>query len=234
MIVHLDIVWVFVLNAAVTMAFVIVLGRLKLAPREAPPPRGAMLAQMRDGLAFILAEPALRTILAVLLTGGLLVRSVLELVPAIAAETFASAATGLAVLTGAAAAGAVVSGLTVRDRDAGTLLRGVLIWWAIGAVAAILMTQAPDHWLAVPAAVLLGAAITRGLVGTQTYVQLATPDALRGRVLSFHGLIARGSPAIGALAIGYGADRLGLPVSVTAASVALLLVVGAIALASRG
>lgn len=110
----------------------------------------------------------------------------------------------------------------------------MLIWWAIGAVAAILMTQAPDHWLAVPAAVLLGAAITRGLVGTQTYVQLATPDALRGRVLSFHGLIARGSPAIGALAIGYGADRLGLPVSVTAASVALLLVVGAIALASRG
>ncbi len=59
-------------------------------------------------------------------------------------------------------------------------------------------------------AVLIGAAVSRGLVAAQTAVQLTTPDFLRGRVLSIHGLIARGSPALGALPLGYAIDAIGL------------------------
>ena len=76
--------------------------------------------------------------------------------------------------------------------------------------------------MAVVAAVAIGSTITRALVSTQTFVQLATPDHLRGRILSLHGLVARGSPALGALVIGFAADRIGL-VNAAATSCGLLM-----------
>jgi hypothetical protein len=66
--------------------------------------------------------------------------------------------------------------------------------------------------------------VTRGLVTTQTFIQLTTPDELRGRVLSVHGLIARGSPAVGAVVIGSAADRLGLALAVAVSSGATILI----------
>jgi hypothetical protein len=43
-------------------------------------------------------------------------------------------------------------------------------------------------------------------------------------VLSVHGLVARGSPALGALVIGFAADRLGLAPAVALSSGALILI----------
>ena len=91
---------------------------------------------MTEGFAHILRDPALWLILLVMLCGGSMVRAMLELIPAIAAGTFADNATGLAVLTGSAAFGAVASGLTMGTSKAARLLYGVLLWWGLGAVAA--------------------------------------------------------------------------------------------------
>jgi hypothetical protein len=151
-----------------------------------------------------------------------MVRAMVELIPAIAAGCFANNAKGLAVLTGATAFGAVASGLTIGRKRAAHLLNEVLLWWGLGAVAAIVLTQSRSSALAVMAAAVIGFAITRGLVSTQTFVQLTTPDALRGRVLGIHGLIARGSPALGALVIGFAADRVGLPRAVEVSSGAMI------------
>ncbi|MCJ8520917.1 MFS family permease [Pseudorhizobium tarimense] len=225
MITQLDIIWVFVANAVVTSAFVVLLLRLKLKPREEEPSRGKFLALMLEGFVYVGQRPQIRMLLVVLFLGGVCLRSLLELVPAIAAQTFQDATIGLAVLTGTAGFGAMISGLTVRNGETAPLLREVLVWWGTGAMAGAVLTNAPHVVLALPAAAFVGAAITRGLVGTQTFIQLSTPDALRGRVLSVHGLIARASPAVGALGIGYFADRIGLPAAVSVASVLLLVVV---------
>ncbi len=227
------ILWVFLLNAWVTVIFVLVLGRLRLAPRESVPGRGSFLGQMREGFGHVLTTPALRRILGLLLVGGILTRSVLELVPAIAARSFADASTGLAALTATAALGAVVSGLTMREGRTERLLGFVLVWWTVGASAAAVLALAPNGAVAMAAAATTGAAITRCLIGTQTFAQLAVPDALRGRVLSVHGVIARGSPAVGALAVGYAADRLGLAPAIGAASVVMLACVAGLALLRR-
>jgi MFS family permease len=223
MILYMDIVWIFVANAAVTFVLVLVLARLRLDPC---PPRahvGSFFGEMTEGFVHILRVRPLWLILLVMLCGGSMVRAMLELIPAIAAGNFSSNATGLAVLTGAAACGAVGSGLTMGRSSAAHLLQEVLLWWGLGALAAILLTHSQGALVAVSAAVVLGFAITRGLVSTQTFVQLTTPDALRGRVLSMHGLIARGSPALGALLIGYAADRIGLPRAVQFSSGALIV-----------
>jgi MFS family permease len=223
MILHANVVWIFAVNAAVTFAFVLILATLRVAPHVRPPRLRGFLGDMADGFTHILRDPALWLILLTMLCGGAIVRAMMELVPAIAAGTFRQNATGLAVLTSAAAFGAVASGLAMGRVRAANMLYGVLLWWGIGALAAIVLTQARGPMLAIVAAIVIGAAITRGLVSTQTFVQLTTPDALRGRVLGVHGIIARGSPALGALVIGLAADEIGLARAVEVSSGALLL-----------
>lgn len=234
MILHADIVWVYAANAAVTLLFVLILARLRIAPQERPQRSGTFLGEMKEGFAHILRSRALRLILLVMLCGGSMVRAMVELMPALAAATFADNATGLAVLTGAVALGAVSSGLTMGSGPPARLLHGVLLWWSLGALAGIALALAQSPAAAAIAAVAIGAAITRGLVSTQTFVQLTTPSALRGRVLSVHGLIARGSPAVGALAIGYAADRIGLARAVEACSGVLIVALLALVPRIRG
>jgi MFS family permease len=223
MILYMDIVWIFAVNAAVTFLFVLILARLRLAPHPKRLSTRTFFGEMTEGFAHILRDQPLWLILLVMLCGGSMVRAMIELMPAIAAGTFSDNATGLAVLTGAAAFGAVASGLTMSSGSAVRLLYGVPLWWGLGAGAAIVLTQAWNSVIAVIAAVVIGAAMNRGLVSTQTFVQLTTPDDLRGRVLSVHGLIARGSPALGALIIGFAADRIGLAHTVEVSSGALIL-----------
>lgn len=223
MIVQADVVWVFVVNAFCTLLFVLVLGRLRLTPRSSMPAAGNFAAQLAEGLRYIGASPPLRLVLGALMMGGTLVRSILELAPAVAANSFSNSATGLAVLTSSAGVGSVVAALVAMKGATGALIRRAMGWWAFGGLASFALIHLSDPWLAVPAAVLVGASVTRAMVSTQTFVQLTTPDALRGRVLSIWGLIARGSPALGALVIGFAADRFGLPLSVTVASAVLVL-----------
>lgn len=223
MILYGDVTWIFAANAAVTFLFVLILARLRVGPQKKLPRSGSFLGEMRAGFAHVVRTPALRLILLVMLAGGAMVRAMLELMPAIAARSFDDDATGLAVLTGAAAVGAVTAGLTVGRSQAVRLLTGVLLWWGVGAAGAIVLTWAEGPVLAALAAMLVGAMVTRGLVTTQTFIQLTTPDELRGRVLSVHGIVARGSPALGALVIGFAADRLGLAPTVAVSSGALIL-----------
>lgn len=229
MILHWGIPQVFTVNAAVTVLFVVVLLRLRLEPIAKSPP-APFLAQMLEGFAYAARIPALRVILLAMFGGGAMVRAVMELMPVIAAQSFADAVTGLAMLTGSAAVGAVLAGLSVGQRAPVHLLRQAPMWWAIGAVTAIFLARATGPVMGILAAMALGATITRGLVCTQTFIQLTTPGTLRGRTLSVFGLFARGSPALGALAIGYGADVMGMQATVLLSSGLLFVVLAALAL----
>jgi predicted MFS family arabinose efflux permease len=61
----------------------------------------------------------------------------------------------------------------------------------------------------VRAATAAGFVMVTGGVGTQTIVQTAVDEAVRGRVLSLFGLIFRSGPAIGALLMGLLSDWTG-------------------------
>ena len=67
----------------------------------------------------------------------------------------------------------------------------------------------------------------------QTITQSVVSDGMRGRVMSLYSLIFRGLPAIGALALGSMADRIGLPSTFTLMAVMSLCVWGLVALRWR-
>jgi len=224
MIVHLDVAWVFFANAVMTLTFVLVLGWITLLPRERRPLTGGVLAQIGQGFRFLLAEPALRLVLAGNLLGGVLVRSMTELLPAFAARSFVDTVSGLALLTSSLAAGAVVAGFSLgRGRSDGAMMRGATWAWAAAALAGLGFAWVAAPWAALACIFAIGLFMARGLILAQTFVQLRTPDEMRGRALSVHGLIARASPAIGALFIGGAVDAFGLSLSVTAAVLSFLL-----------
>ena len=57
---------------------------------------------------------------------------------------------------------------------------------------------------------VLGSGMVVSGIASQTVIQLAVPDHLRGRILALHSMIFRGAPALGALAIGALSDLTGL------------------------
>lgn len=218
LILHVGIGWVFAINAAVTLVFTVILSRLRLMAVDQMSKTTAFLAQMAEGFAHVVRTLPLRLIFLAMLFGGGLVRAVAEMMPVVAAQAFEETVTGLAVLTGGSALGAIFAGLTVGKASHARLFVATPMWWALGGMAALVLTYTGHAGLASVAAFALGGAITRGLVITQTFIQLTTPSMLRGRALSVYSLIARGSPALGALAIGYAADRVGLFTAVTMSS----------------
>lgn len=224
MIVHVHVAWAFLGNAAVTALFAFVLSRLRLLPSLRRRPDGRVLAQIAEGLRFLLTDSALRLVLLTMLLGGALVRSLGELLPAFAARSFTDVATGLALLASSLAAGAVLAGVTIgRQGSEGDLMRRAVFAWTVAAVFGFgfgLATAPAPAMFCVAGA---GLWMARGLILAQTFVQLRAPDELRGRALSVHGLIARSSPAFGALLIGAAMDLVGAITAVSAATLLFLL-----------
>src|SRR3546814_9689811 len=65
-------------------------------------------------------------------------------------------------------------------------------------------------WVALPTLLAVGFGMARISINVQSTIHLATDIAMRGRVLSVYGMIVRGSPALGALAMGTASHWLGL------------------------
>ena len=91
------------------------------------------------------------------------------------------------------------------------MTRGFLLSFiALGvALAVLLLALSPTFMVAVLATAIAGFVMVTGGVGTQTIVQTAVDEAVRGRVLSLFGLIFRSGPAIGALIMGLVSDWTG-------------------------
>lgn len=223
MILHGPIEAIFLLNFALTSPFVLVLMRLKLTPRDDHAPKGNLWPQMKEGFAYAMQTPAIRLMMLLLLAGGIFIRALQEMTPALAAYSFASTATGLAILSSVTAAGAVLAGLTAHLDAPKALVRSVFLHWIVGALAAVGLILSRNPWAVSVASMALGYSVARALIMTQTFVQLTTPDVLRGRVLSLHGLLARASPAIGALGVGYLTDWFGLATGITTAALGMAI-----------
>ena len=230
----IDVTWLFFLNTALTAVFIAVLGRLRIVTPASSATTGTMVEMMMQGLHFAMQDRQIRILLVLLFVGGGCVRSLLELFTAFADAKFEDTASGLAILTSSMAAGSVLAGLALGIFNRPDFLgRRISATWIGGGVAMILLVLSTHPVAILATAVASGYFLTSCVISTQTYVQLATPDALRGRVLSVHGVVLRASPALGALLMGVSIDRFGLVTPILAAC-SLCCCAAAIALLVQG
>lgn len=228
-----EISWVFGLNAVSFAIFLAILMRLRLTvPSQPRRDRKAFLADLGDGIAYTVRTPHISLPLLLLIAIGIAVRPLVELLPGLAAAVFAGGAETLALLTSTLGGGAVIGGLWLAGRDHRSQLAGmVLAATLVQSAALTLFVATQSLWVAVPSLAVLGTAMVVTGAGIQTLLQVEVRPEMRGRVLSLYGLIIRGGPAVGALAMGAIAEVTGLrlPLAAGAALVALAAIaIGAV------
>jgi MFS family permease len=183
---------------------------------------------IREGLHYALRTPTVLWPVVMVGAFGFFTISLPVTLAAFAKDEFHSGASGLGLLNGVVAVGALAGALTTARRSKPLRLRTVgLAAWAL-AMAMLLAAAAPNQISFTLLLVLVGAANLGFLTSAQSLVQLATADHLRGRIVGLYMLVFIGSGALGGPVVGLLAEhfgpRTGLLVSGVVPAVVTILV----------
>jgi MFS family permease len=219
--------YAFAVNAATFVAPVIALLLMRPRPRpavaeprgpEPPQPDADEVGQptvaatspgIREGLRYALHTPTVLWPVVMVGAFGFFTISLPVTLAAFAKDEFHSGASGLGLLNGVVACGAMAGALTTARRTKPLRLRTVgLAAWAL-ASAMLLAAAAPSQISFTLLLVPVGAANLGFLTSAQSLVQLATVDHLRGRIVGLYMLVFIGSGALGGPVVGLLAEHLG-------------------------
>ncbi len=215
--------WAFAANALSFGAVLAALLLIRLPARIAPAAASASTwRRIAEGARYASATPALRAALACVALYSLLAGPFIALVPAMALTVLHAGPSGTAALVTAQGLGAVGVAAALGPLAA-RLGRGRVLLLTLAALppALVLYAWAPALPVAALAIVVLGGLYLSMLSGLSTVVQMHAPAALRGRIMSLQVVALSLFYAIGALAQGALADRVGLRLT-TAVAAALL------------
>lgn len=201
----------FVVNGVSYLALIAVMLIVRLNPAaEQDDKERHVWREMGEGINYILGNPAIRALLLIIAVASVFGRGALEMMPAFADAVFERGSAGLAALTSAIGAGAVISGLAM-SRGVAWLNVGIIRVAVIMAGLLIASLGLIDQfWMAVSVVVGLGIILSLCGVGSQILIQTLIDDSVRGRVSSFWGMIAFGGTALGSLLVGAAANIWGL------------------------
>lgn len=202
----------FLFNALTFTAFIVTLLMIRqVRTEESRRGAGGAFAQSIEGLRYAKNHAGIRPLLIMLFAFALGGKSLLELLPEFADHIFGRGTQGLADMTVAAGAGALVASLWLAARGTVQGLTGLVVTALLALALAVFGLVATDWFpVALASMALLGAAGVIGGTGTQTLMQHVVDGGMRGRVMSLYGLIHRGGPAVGALAMGAAAELIGI------------------------
>jgi MFS family permease len=215
----------FWLNAVSYLAVIAALAAMRPAEffETAAPTRGPLLGQLRDGVAYALRTRDVCLVIILLAALGTFGFNFNTFVPLLARYALDSGAAGFGLLFSCLGFGSVVAALLIASREQATE-RALLLGAAAFALILGLVASSPTYLLTATLLALLGAASTVFSATASTRMQLATPIALRGRVMSIFTLLTMGSTPIGSPLIGALVEYQGVQVAL--AEVALLCGLG--------
>lgn len=218
----------FAVNGLSFLSFIVALTFIKLPSRQGDGSRRASLfIDAARGISYAARHPGIGPLLLMMTVYSLTLRPLGELLPAVAEAIFSRGPAGLATMTSAMGVGALVAGSYMAWRGARTgLIILVLIAIGLAAAATFAVAAAPWFALAVGCLAVLGLCESLMGIGSQTLLQMAVDEAMRGRVVSLYGMIIRGGPAVGALAIGTASEFAGLRLPIAMAAIVALAAAG--------
>lgn len=222
----------FLLNAVSFVAVVTSLARLDLATLTPSVPAARGPGQLREGLAYVRATPALAVPLLMMALIGCLAYEFPVVLPIVASETFGGDASAYGFLTASMGVGAVVGGLWVAARGRTGLWSLVATSGAFG-VALLAAALAPNLTVALVAMGFVGAASVAFLSTGNSTLQLASAPHMRGRVMALWAVAFLGSTPIGGPVAGLVSQHLGGRAGLALGAVACLVAAGLGALVAR-
>ncbi|MEE8085046.1 MAG: MFS transporter, partial [Alphaproteobacteria bacterium] len=161
--------------------------------------------------------------LVILLLTSLFVRPFTELLPGIASAVFQRGVNGYATLLAVHGIGAVAAGFWLAARGGVRGFTAIIVWsLLVVSISLIVFAAAGNFWVALPIMAITGGAFVVQGVAIQTLLQTTVATEFRGRVMASYGIVARGGPALGALAMGGISEFLGLLAPVAGGAVLCL------------
>ncbi|MEX2453129.1 MAG: MFS transporter [Rhodospirillaceae bacterium] len=216
----------FAFNAVSYLWFVGALQCLRIANPRGTKPRTRVREiprEIAEGFRYALGHPGIGRLLIVLTVISICGRPYMELLSGFADEVFGRGVKGYSLMLSVTGAGAMLGGfaLALRVGLAGLTTR-VILGILFVALSLIGFGLTGSFALALVCLFVSGAAVIWVGVGVQTLMQTTVDPAMRGRVMSFYGMIGRGAPAIGALGMGAAAERFGFQAPIVAGAVICL------------
>lgn len=204
--------WSFMLNGVTFAIFVFALYKCRMLRDErGAAATGGVISQATEGMRYAIRHPGIGPILLVVIAVALGIKPVLELFPAVNGAVYGLDATGLGWMMSVSAVGAILASIWLAQRGTAVgLTRYVIGTLLFGGVSLIGFTATDNYALGLLGVFCIGAAVVVGGTGTQALMQNSVDGAMRGRVMSLYGMIYRGVPALGALAMGGVAEYIGL------------------------
>ncbi|QRF62997.1 MFS transporter [Variovorax paradoxus] len=200
--------WVFVINAA---SYVAVIGAMKMLRvhelylrQRAVRTRGSFL----EGFRYVWRRPDLKVVLFMLFLIGTFGLNFPIFISTMSVTVFHAGAHQYGLLSSIMAIGSVAGALLAARRDKprmGVLLVGASVF-GLGCALAALM---PGYWLFGMALIVVGVAAQTFTTTVNSWVQLSTEPAMRGRVLAILLAIVLGCTPMGAPLLGWVADTFG-------------------------
>jgi MFS family permease len=199
--------WVFVLNAVTFLPLIAGLAlmrRSELVPVVRHPRRpGDVFA----GFRYLGSRSDLSVLLAMAFLLGIIGMN-FQLFAATMAVEFGAGPSQFGLLTSVMAIGSLIGALLTAGRERARL-RVVVIAGAAMGVLCLVAAVMPTFWTFAIVTVFIGLAGVTTFTTANGYAQVATPPALRGRVMSIHmAVLAAGTP-VGAPLIGWVSNELG-------------------------
>lgn len=200
---------------------------LTLPSRQAPATQGkATLESLLAGIRFIRSRPdifgAISLDLFAVLLGG-----ATALLPVFAKDILLTGPWGLGLLRSAPAVGALLMSFWLArfpiERNVGRIMFAAVGVFGVTTIAFGLSTS---FWFSLAVLVVLGAADMISMVIRGAFVQLETPDEMRGRVSAVNGLFIGASNQLGEFESGLTAHWLGTVPAVVLGGVGTLVVTG--------
>lgn len=181
------------------------------------------VSELISGLNYARQMPVMLPVMIMTLMNGMVGRALFELLPAISGDVLSAGANGLAVLTAASGAGAVLAGLAIARFDLNVTQRMLALAASVALVctATLLTGLASELMLAAGFCAVAGFAASYAGITSQSVLQISLEDSYRGRVMSLWTTLSFGAPAIGALLMGAIGEKLG-----TGTAVAVIACIG--------
>lgn len=214
----------FALNAASYVALMYALLRWKPERRDDALPRETLLRALSAGLGYVSMSP---NILNVLLRGmlfGFSASAILALLPIVARDLVSGGPLTYGIMLGCFGVGAIGGAMSnARLREKLTSERIVQFAFLGFAASSSVIALSTNTALTALVLIVPGACWVLALSLFNTTVQLSAPRWVVGRALSFYQTTTFGGMAVGSWIWGVGAENLGVSVSLSLASLAMLV-----------
>jgi predicted MFS family arabinose efflux permease len=204
----------FAIDAVSYLAVIASLLAMRLTPRPPQPPRRHVVHELREGLRYAAASPAIRSILLLLAVVSLMGVPYQVLMPLFATRLGGAAHT-LGFLIASAGLGALVGALYLASRKS-VLGLGRVIPLAAGTfgLGLVAFSLSRVTWLSMLILLWVGAGMMVQMAASNTLIQTIVDEDKRGRVMSFFAMAFFGTVPFGSLLAGSLAERLGAPATV--------------------